>query len=379
MRTWARVAQGDTPPAVLSGLVAESIGNQTIRQHLSVSAGGRALRFRFSNEYSDKPLSIGGASVGMVAEGTVEADKTYPVTFNGRPSVAIPAGAFVLSDAIELRVRPLQELQVNLFFPETTAIFDGSAMSVLQDISVSAAGDFTKSTRMPMVERSASRRILTGVDVLSPERGKVVVALGDSITAGNAVDIGWPSYLARRVNGSIAVVNAGIGGNQLLRNGFGDGALVRFGRDVLAVPGVTHVVVLVGINDIGLPGVSIVGGGDWIPLSALPTLDAMILAYTQLAARAHDVGLKIYIGMLTPFQGAPAGYHSPQKEALRQAVNRWIRTSGVFDAIVDFEAALQSPSARESMSPHYDAGDHLHPNSEGQKALADSVDLSLFE
>jgi len=206
----------------------------------------------------------------------------------------------------------------------------------------------------------------------------VVVALGDSLTEGTGyTDHPWPEVLARRLRARRAnaptVVNAGIGGNRLLRGGMGPSALERFDRDVLARPGVRWVIVLEGINDLGFPGL--------VEPSAPPVTAAeLIEAYRRLIVRAHAAALKIYGGTLLPFEGTTSpGYFSAEKEAVRQSVNAWIRTSGSFDAVIDFDAALRDPRSPARLLPAYDAGDHLHLNAAGHQAMGQTVDLRLFD
>lgn len=384
IRTWGASPRPEAPIAFREGLAAGFAAEQTLRQRLRVSVGGTVLRFRFSNEFGEEPLLVGGASAASV-EGYPRINRT--ITFGGETTVAIPVGTFALSDAIALEVAPLQELDISLFLPRKTAIFDGFAPTAFQGVAVSSGGDFTKADEMPAIEALVNRYLLTGVDVLSSDKTTVIVAFGDSITQGNEQG-SWPRYFAERVNlskaGSVpmAVVNSGIGGNQLRRHGFGESALARFDRDVLTVPGVTHVVVLLGTNDIGMPGTTSPGGGAWISLSETPTANEMIFAYQQLIKRSRDLGLKVYGGTLIPFVGCDSTgrtqYNSPQKDELRRSINQWIRSSGAFDAVIDFEAAMQAPFVPGAMNPQYDSGDHIHPNNDGYRAMADSVDWLLF-
>ena len=222
----------------------------------------------------------------------------------------------------------------------------------------------------------AAARYVAGVRKPAP-RTPVVVAFGDSLTeGGGAIARPWPAVfaerLARRVGASpIQVVNAGVSGNRLLRDDFGPSGLRRFGRDALGEPGVRWVVVLEGINDLGFAG-SVEPGAERV------TSEDLIGGYRQLIARARSAGVKIYGGTLLPFEGAGSGYFAPDKERVRQAVNAWIRSSGEWDGVVDFEAAVRDPGQPGRLRPELDDGDHLHLNQAGQTALGEAVDLGLF-
>jgi lysophospholipase L1-like esterase len=220
-------------------------------------------------------------------------------------------------------------------------------------------------------------RHLPAVGVLAASGSSTLVTFGDSLTEGGEVSHPWPEVLAGRLRAArgkrrIAVVNAGISGNRLLRGGMGASGLDRFERDVLARPGVRWVTVLEGTNDLGF-------AGSVEPMTPLPTAEELIGAYRRLIERAHAAGLEIYGGTLPPFEGTTtAGYFTPEKEAIRQTVNAWIRTSGAFDAVIDFDRAIRDPGRPSRMLPGYDTGDHLHPNDAGHRAMAEAVDLGLF-
>jgi lysophospholipase L1-like esterase len=224
-----------------------------------------------------------------------------------------------------------------------------------------------------------TRPLVSAVSVLSKGRPNVVVTLGDSITDGTVNpttgDRGWPGVLSRRLqDANTSVVNAGIAGNRLLDSipMFGAPALSRLDQDVLSVPGVTHIVLLEGINDIGTSG----PGGMFGDTPLVDPQD-LISAYMQVIARAHEHGIKVIGATILPFEGAM--YYSAEKEAVRSAVNQWIRTSGQFDGVVDFDAALRDETDHGKLRADYDSGDHLHPNAEGQQAMGNLVDLTLFK
>lgn len=355
------------PPATLKG---------TIRYRLRVSLGGSQIRLRFSNEYSDSPLLLAAATVGLAGDGLDALPGSLQrVTFNGKGSVTMPARAPALSDPVGLAVKPLSDLVVSVYVP------DGVSVSVWTppfDPIVVERSDATLVERLSGSKSLSIRPLVSEVDVLTDRPRKVVVTLGDSITDGDINVItgerGWPGALARRLQPQgIAVVNAGIGGNRLLQSMpmFGAAALDRLDRDVLSVPGLSHIIVLEGINDIGMSGP---GGmfGD------TPVVDpqALIAADCEIIRRAHERGVKIFGATIMPFEGA--GYYSAEKEKVREAVNEWIRRSKAFDAVIDFDKTVRDAAAPHKLSAEYDSGDHLHPSSDGYRKIGESVDLHLF-
>jgi lysophospholipase L1-like esterase len=362
-----------------------SIDGQTVRQRLRVSVGGVLIRIRLSNEFGTTPITVGAATVGLATDpASVKPGSIRPLTFGGRRTVTIPAGAPVLSDPIALPVASRDEISLSLYFPQAvrspTVHSDAFKRAV-----VTGPGDFTGAERVEATATSTSSMLVSAVLVAPAKPTRVLVALGDSITDGvgssEESDSGWTGNLVRRLTDAglaIAVVNQGIGGNQLAHEGFGQSALARFDRDVLAQPGVTHIVVLEGANDIGFTGVKL--GGKYLADPAdVRTPEELIGAYQQLIARAHAHGLKIFGGTLMPFEGVTLpGYHSQAKEATRQAVNAWIRSGGAFDGMIDFDAALRDPARPTRLQARYASDDNLHPNDAGHRAMADAVDLSLF-
>jgi lysophospholipase L1-like esterase len=242
---------------------------------------------------------------------------------------------------------------------------------------------------MPTEATSTFRIVLTGVDVEVAKPGGVIVAVGDSITDGafSTVDAGasWPEGLARRLAAAgrtEAVVNAGIGGNRLLRDGTWTGAgralLARLDADVFALDGVESIILLIGINDIGWPDAD-GRGRKWAPLSDLPTANQIADGYRQVVLRAHARGTRVIGGTLIAFGGVdPSGFYTTEKEVIRQAVNARVRSGDIFDAVIDFDAALRDPSQPSRLLPDYDSGDNVHPSDHGYAAMANAVDLSLL-
>ncbi len=374
--------QIDDPAAMLAGKLLYE--NQTVRQIAHLSAGGRAIRIRLSNAYGHRPVTIGAVHLALQQSGCdIVASSDHAVTFGGSTSVTLPPGALVLSDPIDMNVPALSDIAVSLYLPKPTAAA-GIHYSAQQTAYI-GAGDQTASATFQKSAEFGSWVFFDGLDVLSdsPTAG-AIVAFGDSITDGAwaTVDANhrWPNYLADRLARKridLGVLDEGIGGNRILHDGtdirFGVAALARFDRDVLAQAGVRYVIVLEGINDIGHPG-------SGAPMNEKVSAEDIIGGYKQMIARAHEKNIRIFGATLTPFTGTTIqNYYSPEKERIREAVNQWIRTSNSFDGVIDFDKAVQDPAHPDQMLPAYDSGDHLHPRDPGYKAMADSIDLSLFE
>jgi lysophospholipase L1-like esterase len=356
---------------------------QTLRQKLRISVGGEQLRVRFSNELGTTPLVIGAATVALATgDSGIDTASMHPLTFGGASSITIPAGAPALSDPVDMTVADLTELAISLYLPEEAA----PATLHMGRSTYVATGDVTQAASLDGAELTTNHVFLTGVYVSTREDVAVVAAFGDSITDGTASTPhsynSWPDLFAARVatgaaGRRIAVVNHGISGNQVLRDGAGSSALARFDRDVLATPGLTHVVVLEGINDIGTGGFAFPGTDA--PAPPERTAADLIAGYRQLIARAHAHDVQIFGATLTPFEGTFAGYYTPEKDAVRSEINEWIRTSGEFDGVIDFEAAVRDDGNPRIMKAEYDSGDKLHPGDAGYKAMADSIDPALFD
>jgi lysophospholipase L1-like esterase len=388
--TWSTAVTGAATPPI----PATVFENQTVRQIVHVSIAGRSLRVRLSNEYGTQPLVIGEARLARRAAGAQTVPGTdRRLTFGGRSAFTVPPGAPALSDPVSLPVPALSDLVVSIYLPERTpaATVHGSAFQT----NYVAAGNLTRSPDLPGATTTTAWHFLSGISVATAARAAAVVTLGDSITDGaiTTVDANhrWPDYLARRLQDRAAlrhlgVLNKGIGGNRLLHDGntladgtfagigplFGDSALNRFDRDVLAQPGARYVIVLLGINDIGQPG-------SLSPASEAVTVDELIFGYRQLIARAHERGLLIFGATVTPFRDTVIpGYYTEANEAKRLAVNRWIRTAGEYDGVIDFDRAVRDPAQPDRMLPQYDSGDHLHPNDAGMQAMAEAIPLRLF-
>lgn len=368
-------AAGAPPAAPLP-----AVRNQTLRQIVRASVGGQRLRVVLSNAFGTAPLDIGAAHVALREKDSAIAPQSgRRLTFSDRTSFTIPAGAILVSDPVDLAVAPLAELAIDIFVPGELA-GAGSPLTMhngaFQTNYVSPAGNHAGMAALPVETTTSAWFVIARVEVVAEPRAAVVVAVGDSITDGSRstadTNNRWPDHLARRLvarrGEAVAVLNAGIAGNRLLSEGAaqaGSNVLARFDRDVLLQPGVTHVVVMEGINDIGNAR-----------QSPVPSAEDLIAAHRQLIARARARGLRIYGATLTPFEGA--AYWTPEGEAKRQALNQWIRTSKQYDGVIDFDAVVRDPQQPTRFLPQYDSGDHLHPGDAGYKAMGEAVDLALF-
>ena len=376
------VGSWTTTPAPMEGV---ALGGQTIRLIARVSIGGEKVRMRLSNAYGNRPLAVGAAHIALRGDGAdIVPGSDRTLTFNGLPAIDIAAGALVVSDPVELDVPPLADLAVSVYVPGEVPEVTGNN-TARQTNYISPPGDFTAAPSLPVEETTLSWLLLSGIDVLVPASTGGIVALGDSLTIGNlsAVDAynRYTDQLARRLvargGRMLGVMNQGIGGNRLIHDARGGSGLRRFDRDVLAQPGLSHVILLLGTND--LRNRSLKPEED-------VTADEMIAGLHQLAVRAHTHGLKIFGGTVLTFEnenfnpppGLP-GLYTPERDAVRQAINAWIRETDAFDAVIDFEEALRDPDHPTRMLPLYDCGDHLHPSDEGYLRMGDIINLSLFD
>jgi lysophospholipase L1-like esterase len=385
VQTWG--AAPLPPTAALGPFPATpSFNNQTVRQTVRVSLGGQRVRIRFTNEYGTKPLAIGAAVVALSDEkGNIQPGTERRVLFSGQPGISIPAAAPFLSDPVDLPVKSLSSLSISLYLPEDTGQCTCHQVGV-QNTFVSDSGDFTAKAFTPQQTLQA-RAFISGVEVETRKNARAVVVLGDSISdgVGSTVDANhrWPDLLANRLNAKSAdtwgVVNMGISGNRVLSDGAGQSTLARFDRDVLATPGAKVMIVFVGVNDLGVAYGNVKG-----PMAALfkappqkVTADSMIAGYRQLIARAHSKGLKVLGATITPYGGAL--YYSPEGDAVRQAINSWIRTGHEVDGVIDFDAVMRDPAQPTQIKDGFHMGDHLHGSDAGYAAMAAAIDLSLFK
>jgi len=366
-----------TPPANAAAPApgARGFNNQTVRMVVRTSIGGRRLRIKVSNAFGGSPVTIGAAHIALRAKDSEivpKSDRT--LTFDGKPGCILSPGVLRLSDPVDLDVEPLTDLAISLYLPGDTGPPTIHA-SGLHTAYISKEGDFTGRPAIADAANSLSYYWLAAVDVLAPAGAATVVTFGDSITDGTASspngNHNWPSLLAARLarnkaTSMIGVANVGIGGNRVLYDGNGASALARLDRDALTQSGVKWIMLLEGINDIGRVGT---------PTPEAPAADDLIAAYKQFIDRAHTQGIKVIGCTLTPYEGA--GYAREAGEAVREAVNNFIRTGGAFDAVVDFEAATRDPANPKHLRSNI-TSDNLHPNDTGYQMMADSVDLTIF-
>jgi lysophospholipase L1-like esterase len=346
--------------------------DRTVRQIVHTSIGGTSVRVRFTNEYGNQPLVIGAAHIALRDTGSaIRAGTDHAIMFGGRGSITLRPGALIVSDPVTLAVPQLSDLVVTMFVRDSIRAVTRHTLATQANYAT-RSGDYTSAVTMPVDTTILGWMWLAGVDVTNSGVTGVIVTLGNSITDGfnstRSMNRRWPDVLAQRLLTSSeppkAVVNAGISGNRVLSPGTGPSALARFDRDVLAQPGVTHLIILEGINDIGSSVANRISADD------------IILGLHQLADRAHEHGILVYGATLTP--AGPRAAFTAELEAKRQAVNTWIRGSGVFDGVIDFDAATRDPSDPTQMQKAYDSGDHLHPGDAGYKAMGDAIDLTIF-
>jgi lysophospholipase L1-like esterase len=357
-----------------------TINNQTVRMIVHTSIGGHRVRVQLSNAYGTSALLVGSAHIALRGtESAIVPASDRPLAFSGKTSVSIPPAAEILSDPVDLEVPKLGDLVISVYIPGEAAS-PTIHLTGLHTTYISKLGDFTAA---PVIgDPSAKVQLwywISAVDVVASSKAGLIVAFGDSITDGATstpdTDRSWPSQLAQRLSANkatadLAIVNEGISGNRLINDGAGVSALARFDRDVLSQPGVKWLIVLEGINDIGI------GGRPGAQSPDAVTADDLIGADKQIIERAHLHGINVIGATLTPYVGA--AYATDQGEAMREAVNQWIRTSGAYDAVIDFDAATQDPEHPKQIRPAYNIRDHLHPNDDGYKAMAAAVDLAIF-
>ncbi len=373
------------PDFILPNWPPKSLTNQTIRQVARLNLDGTKVRVVISNEYNSLPLDIGAASVAAASDGgQIVEGSSQALTFSGVEAIRIPQGARVISDPIERSVNAFDSLAVSIHLPNHSLIetyhWDG-----VHTAYISGSGDFVADTAFDPMMTNPSRMFLTGIMVDAPADAQAIVLFGDSITDGNCSTVDanhrYPDFLAERLHAegitNVAIVNAGISGARLFKDGMGESALARLDSEVFAQPGVTTMVIMLGINDIGWSGM---GLDPWNPV---PSSSEITRMYQMIIDRAHMQGVRILGATLTPFadsfQGAILeGYYSEAKNQVRTEVNAWIRNSGAFDGVIDFDMTVRDPDKPNYVLDAYDCGDNLHPNDAGYEAMANSVDLNLL-
>jgi lysophospholipase L1-like esterase len=387
-RTWiSSWGTSQQIPEPANALPAASLSGATLRQIVHLSSGGSAIRLRLSNAFGGKPLHLMAVHVAQPlsrAASRIEPASDRAVRFDGRDDVWIPAGADYISDPLDYPVRPLSDLAITMQIeapPEPQTGHPGSRAT-----SYLAPGAPAGAAEMPGASTVEHWYFLSGIDVaVSDSRASCLVVLGDSITDGHGATTNgndrWPDVLAARLQRpaattrDIAVVNAGIGGNRLLLDGLGPNALARFDRDVVARDGVSSLIVLEGINDLG----NLTRDGAATPAQHEELVRRMIGAYRQITQRAHSHGIRVIGATLLPFMGSDYFHPDAANEQDRQAINAWVRSAGHFDAVIDFDRITADAAHPERLRAAYDSGDHLHPSPAGYRAMADAIPLALLE
>lgn len=381
------------PPAPIT------VSNQSVREIIHISRGGHQARIKLSNEFGTAPVTFAEVRLARsTGGGSVDPSTDRPVRFDGKRTVTLLPGEARWSDAVALKAPTQADLAVSLYVADSAPVV--TAHGIARQTNYMAASNQTGAAAMTNAVPVSAYFWLAAVDMspagavgqgdeparvdageaaaLAADRPKVLVAFGDSITDGAATTLNanrrWPNLFDHRVQaaaatvGKVSVVNAGISGNRWLNDGVGPSGQSRFARDVLDVSGVTHAVILLGINDIGI-------GALYAPQNV--SADQIIAAVRAAVARAKARQIKVYLGTLTPYAGA--AYYNAEGEAKRQAINAFVRSAPGVDGVIDFDSALRDPANPAALLPAYDSGDHLHPNDLGNQAMADAVPLSMFQ
>jgi lysophospholipase L1-like esterase len=374
--TWAASPMAAKNPDAKFG--APGTEGTTLREIVHISLGGSSIRVTLTNEFGLDPLTIGAAQIALSAgASSIATGSTIPLTFGGQASIVIPPGALVVSDLAVLKVAPTSDLAISLYLPDQP-VSQVTLHTFADQTNYLAPGNVVNAATLNTPTEFFTWDFLKGVDVIANGNSAAIVTFGDSITDGalstRDANVRWPDILARRLQANkktvdLSVLNEGIGGNRILHDTTGPSALARFDRDVLAQAGVKYLILLESINDIGH------ATDPNNPYDVVTAAD-LITGLGQLATRAHTHGIKVIGATLTPFVGAK--YQSSAGEAMRQAINRWIRTTTQLDGVIDFDKVTTDPTHPGMFLPLDDSGDHLHPGDAGYKAMGESIDLSLF-
>ena len=372
--TWA-----SSPMLAPSGFAVHPFSATTLREVVHISAGGSQLRVRFTNAYGLDHLIIRDAHVALSAGGNaIQPGTDHALTFGSANTISIPPGAEMFSNPVTLDVPPLSNLAISFFLPPQIMRAETYHETAHQDNFI-ADGDQSSAASLAQPTTTESWYFLDGVDVNAVEGSRSIVILGDSITDGDHSTLNgndrWPDALATRLQQDpalqhVGVLNKAIDGNRVLNDQAGPNALARLDRDILSQDGARYLIILESINDIGRLH-RITAPQDNINTQQIEE------GLRQIAEAAREHGMKVFAATLTPFQGA--NYYSEKEEQMREAVNNWIRTSGTFDGVIDFDKITRDPENPLQLNPVYNSGDHLHPNDSGYKIMGDSIDLALFK
>ncbi|HUA14026.1 MAG TPA: SGNH/GDSL hydrolase family protein [Verrucomicrobiae bacterium] len=380
--SWSASQQLVEPANALSSA---DLRDATLRQIVHLSMGGSVIRLRLSNRFGTEPLHFTGVHVAIPVSSSansIVAGSDRGLTFSGLTEVTIPPHADYLSDAVAFPVKALSDLAITLHIDVPPSDETGHPGS--RATSYLTHGDYMAAPDFPNVKTVDHWYFIADVEVEAPSSDRAVVVLGDSITDGHGATTNgndrWTDSLARRLQmqartSGISVLNQGIGGNHLLTDGVGPNALARFDHDVIAQPGVRYLIVLEGINDIGM----LAREEDASRAQHASLVQGVTAAYEQIIARAHANDIEVIGATIMPFVGSEYYHPGPVNEADRQAINEWIRSPGRFDAVVDFDKTTRDPEHPDRLFPAFDSGDHLHPSPVGYAAMGNSVPLSLFE
>ncbi|MGO9340106.1 MAG: SGNH/GDSL hydrolase family protein [Terracidiphilus sp.] len=385
LETWvASWCASQQIPEPQNALAPEDLRDSTVRQIFHLSIGGAALRVHLSNAFGTEALHFTSVHIARPlspASSAIDPASDRPLTFAANADVTVPPGAEFISDPLQFDNAPLSDLAVTFHLDSPPARETGHPGS--RATSYYLHGDAVGAPSLTDPKQVDHWYQIAEIDVQASQPASAVVAMGDSITDGHGATTNgndrWTDVLAQRlqtspVTRSIGVSNQGIGGNHLLTDGLGPNSLARFDRDVLAPAGVRWVIVFEGVNDLG--GIAMKAEVPEAEHAAL--VQRIVAAYEQMIARGHAHGLRVYGATITPYVGSTYYHPGPQSESDRQAVNQWIRASGHFDAVIDFDTVVRDPQRPDRLAPAFDCGDHLHPSPAGYKAMGEAIPLELF-
>jgi len=370
--TWSTAPQlvepNNMPPA-------PGLSNNTLRQVVCVSIGGKSLRVKFSNDFSKSAVTMKSVQIAVSkGESAIEIATIKELKFNGKSDVTMEPGVAITSDLVKFDLKPRMEVAITISFGETSPDVTGHPGS--RTTSYLLAGSHTSKDDFSAAVKTDHWYVINGIDVKAPKSAAVAI-IGNSITDGRGSGTNkqnrWPDILAQRLlknpeTKNIGVLNLGIGGNCVLRGGLGPTALSRFERDILTQHGVKWVIILEGVNDIG---------GTRNKAAASKVAKGLVDAYGKMIDDAHAKGLKVYGATITPIN--KSSYYSDYHESARDSVNEWIRNSGRFDAVIDFDKTIRNPADKITLLPEAQTGDYLHPNEAGYQIMGESIDLNLFK